>query len=86
MKLLIKYLRPMFKYMVVGLSIKMAATLIELVIPYILSHIIDVVVPTASVPSIIFWGVMMIVCAALALLGNMVANRMAARTARKRAP
>ena len=82
MKLLIKYLRPMFKYMVVGLSIKMAATLIELVIPYILSHIIDVVVPTASVPSIIFWGVMMIVCAALALLGNMVANRMAARTAR----
>ena len=33
MKLLIKYLRPMFKYMVVGLSIKMAATLIELVIP-----------------------------------------------------
>lgn len=82
MKLLIKYLKPMGGFLLATLSIKMLGTLIELIIPYILSHIIDVVVPTASVPSIVFWGLMMILCAALALVGNVVANRMAARTAR----
>ena len=82
MKLLVRYLGPVKRFLALGLSIKMMATLIELVIPYILSHIIDVVVPTASVPAILFWGGMMIVCAALALLGNITANRMAAKTAR----
>ena len=74
MKLLVRYLGPVKRFLALGLSIKMMATLIELVIPYILSHIIDVVVPTASVPAILFWGGMMIACAALALLGNITAN------------
>ena len=82
MKLLIRYLKPMGGFMLVNLTIKMLATLVELVIPYILSHIIDVVVPTASVIAILFWGGMMILCAALAWIGNTTANRMAARTAR----
>ncbi len=82
MKLLIKYLKPMGGMLALGLTIKMLATLIELVIPYILSHIIDVVVPAASIPAILFWGGMMILCAALALVGNVIANRMAAKTAR----
>ena len=82
MKLMIKYLRPFATYMLVGLIIKSFGTVVELVIPYILSHIIDNVVPMQDVPKIVFWGVIMIVCSALALLGNVVANRMAARTAR----
>ncbi len=82
MKLLIKYLKPMGGFLVATLAVKMLATLVELIIPYILSHIIDVVVPTASVPAILFWGAMMIVCAGLALLGNAIANRMAAKTSR----
>ena len=82
MKLLIRYLGPVKNYMATGLTVKMLATLVELVIPYILSHILDRVVPTASVPAILLWGGAMILCAALALLGNTVANRMAAKTAR----
>ena len=82
MNLLKTYLGPVKRYMAMGLTVKMLATLVELVIPYILSHIIDKVVPTASVPAILLWGGMMIVCAAAALVGNTVANRMAAKTAR----
>ena len=67
MKLLKHYLAPVRRFMTMGLTVKMLSTLVELVIPYILSHIIDTVVPTASVPAILLWGFMMILCAAAAL-------------------
>ena len=82
MKLLIKYLKPMGGFMLATLAVKMLSTLIELVIPYILSHILDVVILEKEIVPILLWGGMMIVCAAMALLGNMIANRMAARTSR----
>jgi ATP-binding cassette subfamily B protein len=68
--------------MLLGLIIKSFATIVELVIPSILSHIIDEVVPAQNLSMIILWGVLMIVCSAAALIGNVSANRMAARTAR----
>ena len=83
MKLLLKYLKPYRFYIALALSIKTVATLIELVIPYILSHILDSVVHTGKIENIIFWGVVMITCAALACVGNIVANRMASKTARR---
>ncbi len=82
MKLMIKYLRPLAPYMLVGLIIKAFGTVVELIIPYILSHIIDNIVPMQNVTMIVLWGIGMIVCSALALAGNVIANRMAARTAR----
>lgn len=82
MKLLLKYLKPFKWYIALALTIKTSATLVELFIPYIMSHILDNVVPTKEVRSIILWGVVMIICALLACTGNIVANRMAARTAK----
>ena len=82
MKLMLKYLKPMTALVLTGLSIKILATVIELVIPYILSHIIDNVVPAQNVAMIVLWGIIMMICSALALIGNAVANRMAARSAR----
>ena len=82
MKLFLKYLKPYRGYIALALSIKTAATLIELVIPYILSHILDSVVPTGKINHIIMWGVAMIACAVLACVGNITANRLASRTAR----
>lgn len=95
MKLLGKALKPMTWFIVIALIIKTAGTLVELVIPYILSHILDEVVPDTvnqilneAVPEnqglrdIIFWGALMVVCSLLALIGNVVANRMAAKVAR----
>ena len=40
MRLILKYLRPLFGHMSFGLSIKSIGTLVELAIPYILSYIL----------------------------------------------
>ncbi len=82
MKLLIRYLGPMKGRLCTTMTIKMLATLVELIIPYILSHIIDNIVPLGKVGRILLWGGLMMLCAALAWAGNTVANRMAALTAR----
>ena len=82
MKLLLKYMGTMKWFIALTLTVKVAASLIELAIPYVLGHILDYVVPKNTVTEIIIWGVFMIACALLACVGNIVANRMAARVAR----
>ncbi|MBQ7380049.1 MAG: ABC transporter ATP-binding protein [Clostridia bacterium] len=86
MKLVIKYLKPFGFSLLIGFIIKVAGTLVELALPYILSHMLGVVVPK-SAPSgnlvpVFAWGGIMILCAVAALVLNIVANRMAARVAR----
>jgi L-cystine transport system substrate-binding protein len=63
--------------MSVGLVIKFTGTIMDLCIPWILSHMIDKVAPTKNIPSILLWGGIMIVCSIVALLGNIIANQMA---------
>ncbi len=83
MKFLFRYLRPFYKAMLVGFAIKCVGTLIELALPYILSHILDVVVPNdGRLSMILLWGGAMILCALIALLCNIKANRMASKVAR----
>ena len=82
MKMLFKYLRFMRGFIVFTFIIKTFSSLIELAIPYILGYILDTVVPQKSVKMIVFWGAVMIVCALLACVGNITANRMAAKVAR----
>ena len=67
--------------MSVGISIKVLGTLVELALPYILSHILKNVVVKEDIGLIVFWGVVMILCAGGALLCNIIANRIAARVA-----
>ena len=81
MRLLLHYLKPYRFYIAVALSIKTMGTLVELAIPYILSHILDVVVPAGRINDIFMWGGVMLLCAALGCVGNIIANRMAAKTA-----
>ena len=82
MKLLFKYLSSMRGLIALMLTVKISASLVELMIPYILGHILDNVVPTHSVRAVVMWGITMVLCAVLACVGNIVANRMAARVAR----
>lgn len=93
MKLIIKYLKPYLGFLSLTFIIKVIGTIIELIIPYILSHIVDVIIPKVALLSkddsskrilieIIFWGLMMIVCAAAAYICNVIANRRSAKTAR----
>lgn len=79
MRSVIKYLYPYRRRMTLGFSIKVVSTMIELFIPYILSHILKNIVSRENVWEIISWGAVMILCAASACVGNITANRMAAR-------
>ena len=65
-----------------GVFIKFFGTIMELMIPWILSYILDNVVPTKDRRIIFFWGIMMIVCSLAAVVGNILANRVAASVAR----
>ena len=82
MKTVLRYLLPFRSRMLVGLSIKVTGTVLELFIPYILSHILKSVVDSENLELILSWGVVMILCAGLACLCHITANRMAARVSR----
>lgn len=79
--MLSKYLWPLRYPIFTGLLLKIGGALSELLLPYIMAHIIDVVVPRGEIPPIYFWGLMMLLAALGALLGNIWANRRSARVA-----
>lgn len=83
MKRVFGYLKPYALRMSVGLFIKFTGTIMDLLIPWILSYIIDDIVPTENIPRIFIWGGIMIGCALIAVLFNIGANRMAAKVASK---
>ena len=77
MKTILSYLKKLYGKMAVVLTIKILGTLSELMLPYILSHILKNVIEK-GIKNIIIWGLVMIICSALACICNIVANRMAA--------
>lgn len=66
----------------VGISFKAVGTLVELAIPWILSYIIDDLIPLKEIRPVCLWGALMIVCSLIAWGGNITANRMASAVAR----
>ena len=66
-----------------GFVFKFSGTVVELLIPMILSYIIDDVVPTGNITLVYWWGGAMLLCAVMALVNNIVANRMASAVARE---
>ena len=90
MKRLFSYLRPFAGRMSVGLTIKIAGTLVELALPYILGMILNEIIAEyastsntqGGLRSILLWGGVMAICAVAALIFNIVANRMAAFVAK----
>lgn len=49
----------------------------DLIIPLFLAYIIDEVIPLEDIKLLLLFGFLMIVCTIIALLGNVIANRMA---------
>jgi ATP-binding cassette subfamily B multidrug efflux pump len=79
MRVVLSYLNP-YKYkLIVNLMVKSGATLMELFLPWLLAYVIDTIIPTQDVGAIIIFGVLMLISSGLAFVGNVVANRMAAR-------
>lgn len=82
MRKFIEYLRPYFSRMLLGLTIKFTGTIMDLLLPWILAHMIDYIVPQKNVRLITLWGLMMVIASIVAVATNIIANRMATRVAR----
>ena len=82
MNLLTQYLKPYIGRIFLGISIKFFGSLMDLLLPWILAYIIDSVIPTKQVSAIFAWGGAMVVCSIIAVVTNIIANRMASSVAR----
>lgn len=82
MKYILSYIRPFFSKMMLGFLVKFIGTIMDLFLPMLLSMIIDDIVPTGNLTNIYLCGVLMLICSVIAILGNITANRMAAKVAR----
>ncbi len=78
-RIILKYLKPYFPRMGIGFLIKFVGTIMDLCIPYILAYIIDTIIPLQNRRMILMWGSLMVLCSLLAVIFNIIANRMASR-------
>lgn len=82
MKFILSYLKKYISVMVIGTVIKVAGSMGELMIPYVLEHMIDNVVPGKQVQEVLIWGGIMITLTILVRQLNITANRMAVRVSK----
>ncbi len=81
MKLIVRSMGRYKGAVALCMSVKLLATLSELMLPYILEHIIDGVAPRGSLPQAVFWGLLMFAAALACRQLNVAANRRGVRNA-----
>lgn len=80
-KIFFHYLKPYYPRMAWGFVIKFTGTLMDLFLPWALAYMIDTVISVSGRREILLWGIFMLGCSVLAVLCNVLANRMASRVA-----
>lgn len=83
MRFILSYMKRSGFFIAITMAIKFAATFLELLIPYVLEHMIDDVAPLSSLPLVFLWGGVMVVLALLVRFLNKRANQRAVESARK---
>ncbi len=83
MKFIWSYMKKHLGSILLVILVKLSATVLELLLPYILEHMIDNIAPTKDVTRIIVWGVVMIALAVSGRFLNVGANRGSVRIAKK---
>ena len=78
-----RYLKPYVTRMCLQLLVKLGGTVVELFLPSMLSIILDEYVPAGNMRGVWLTGGMMVLCALLAWLGNVCANRMSTNISRR---
>ncbi|MBR2407775.1 MAG: ABC transporter ATP-binding protein [Lachnospiraceae bacterium] len=82
MKLIIRYCKPYTLRMLYGFLIKITGTFADLGLPWVLSYILDEVVPLGKIRPVLYWGAVMLFLALAARYCNIWANRKASLVAR----
>jgi ATP-binding cassette subfamily B protein len=83
MHLILRYIKPHWKQITGGLTLKFVGSIMDLFLPYILAHIIDYVIPEKNLKTVFLWGGAMLLCALLAVVTNIISNRSASMVARR---
>ena len=84
MKFIWRYLKPWGMFILGVMVIKLAGTGTDLLIPYVLEHLLDHVVPAArSAWKIVAWGGVMLLLTLATRVLNITANRMSVKVAEK---
>ncbi len=81
MKATLRYLKPYRKTTAAALTFKVIGSSAELFLPLILDYIIDEVVPVKKVSLMVILGAAMLAFSLVAMFGNIIANRLAAKAA-----
>ena len=83
MKLILRYVHPYRWFILAVMLIKLLGTGTDLLMPYVLEHLLDHVIPAASdVWPVIVWGCVMLLLTLITRILNICANRMSVRVAR----
>ena len=83
MGFIFSYLSRMKGRLSLAMFLKFLGAIFELLLPRILTHIIDEIVPLGQVSTVVLWGGIMVVVAGITAGLNIVANRMAVRNAKE---
>ena len=83
MAFLWKYLRKYARRISGVMGIKLAGTGLELLIPYVMEHLIDHVAPGQRLAPVLLWGGVMILLAVTVRFVNVTANRLSVKTAKE---
>lgn len=75
-----KYVTPMMPVITLTFVIKFIGSIAELFLPSLLSVMVDDIAPTKNVKTMLLFGGLMVLCALVALICNIVANRRASKT------
>ena len=82
MKFILSYVKK-YRYMVaVAMLVKLSAAIAELMLPYVLEHLVDDVAPLRNIRLIFAWGGVMLLLVVYVRQANVKANRMAVRVAK----
>ncbi len=83
MKLILRYVRPYRWFILAVMLIKLLGTGTDLLMPYVLEHLLDHVIPAAeNAWPVIAWGGVMLLLTLITRILNVCANRMSVRVAR----
>lgn len=83
MKFIFSYLKKYRKMIAFVVTIKMSAAVGELLLPYVLEHLIDDVVPAQNVGLVFVWGAAMVLLALYVRQANVRANRLSVKVAKE---
>ena len=77
MKMIFRYMRVYWTSIALVMALKLVSAFTELMLPYILEHMIDNVVPQENIWLICLWGALMVVASVATWQLNVRSNRKA---------